>query len=214
MRSREQATKQKTEIVIEEDSNTDDFRGGGILQLRPSFSSLNAVSENEDMEVDGESDQLKKVTAKRQTKKQEKLKNWQKNTYEYQKKEFEAEPFVNLNYMHYNNYFECHDRLKLLYSDDDNESEPLTIQPAKYLDYVVGEARQPIPVTIPYGVCSRSKRETLALPPQLVQLMRSVVVMHYSDIKQLISIRSEDSEIITNLQSIALPIDGVWVVRR
>lgn len=216
LRSRAQAIKGET---VDVDQGVK-FNGGGILQLRPSFTHLNEESEpkNNLMDIDDDdSDQLQKVKAKRQTKKQERIKNWEKNTYSYKRKEFEAEPFVNLQYNHFNSSFLCMEKIDFLYYADSDKAEfdePFTMTPSQYLDCVVGEARQPIPKSIPYGVCSRNKRETLPIPIQLVQLMRAVVVMHYERIKKLISEQVADKELITHLENVAIPIDGVWVVQR
>lgn len=203
--------------LIEDESNLVQPRGGGILQMRPSFSHLNPIVPADDVPAPSkESNEIKKVTVKYQSKKQEKLKNWQKNTYAYKMKELEEEPFMHLKFYHPDKSFLPSDKVDQLFFDSKEEEleTPITLSPEEYLDYIVGGAAQPISRTIPYGVCSRSKRESLSLVPQLVQLMKSVTLMQFSRIRQLVSVVCEDTDLIKALEEVAVLIDGIWIVKR
>jgi len=196
----------------------EDFAGGGILQMRPSFTHLIPTLVGEEAKSNGsagnDSEEPQKVKVRYQSKKQQKLKEWQKSTYSYKMKEFEEEPFVRLNYYHPDSSFKPLEKLSDLFYDGEDSEVPNTVTRREYLDTIVGEAAQPIPKTIPYGVCSRSKRETLPLLPQLVQLMKSVVLMQFGRIRQLISINCEDIELIAALETVAVVINGIWIVKR
>ena len=205
-----------TDTPTNENEPEEDYRGGGILQLRPSFSHLNPVSAEDTTNGKDKTDkELKKVQVSYQSRKQERIKNWEKNSYSYKQREFDEEPFVNLRFHHPDRSFEPYDKIQqLCFTEDEDLETPYTLTRSEYLNKIVGEASQPIPVSIPYGVCSQSKRETLPLLPQLVQLMRSVVLMRFHDIRKLISVPCEDFELIEALEKVAHVIDGVWIVKR
>merc|ERR1712137_1214786 len=192
-------------------------QGGGILQMRPSFKHMNPVAAGEEAPPEGEPEaEMKKVKVQFQSRKQERIKAWQKNLYANRMKEFEEEPYTPLTYGHPDRSFEPFDKIQHLFFTSENDEgldAPYTMTRSQYLECLVGDAAQTATRKIPYGVCSRTVRDTLPLVPQVIQLMRSVVIMSYRRIRELISVKCDDAELIAALEKAAVVQDGVWIVR-
>ena len=210
----------KPEPESEEEPGTAPVRstGGGILQMRPSLAHVNPVVAMDPDNDTGELPpaELKKVTVKYQSRKQERIRNWQKNSYANRQKEFEEEPFIPLQYCHPDRSFEPFEKMQQLFfvsGDGEGLDAPFTMNRTSYLDYVVGEATQSSAAKIPYGVCSKSTRQQLPLSLQIKQLMKSVTLMQFQRIRKLISIPCKDTELITALEEIALLQEGVWIIK-
>merc|ERR1712137_81570 len=191
-------------------------QGGGILQMRPSFKHMNPVAAGEEESEETEKSELKKVKVQFQSRKQERLKAWQKNLYANRMKEFEEEPFTTLQYGHPDRSFEPFDKIQHLFFSSENDEgldAPYTMTRPQYLECLVGDAAQNTSRKIPYGVCSRTVRDTLPLVPQVIQLMRSVVIMNYQRIRELISVPCTEAELVAALEKAAVLQNGVWIVR-
>jgi len=186
--------------------------GGGIFQMRPDLSHMNP-QEMDTVEISAEPE-FQKLEVTLQSTKQQRIKSNYQKSYSYKMEQEQKESWDRFQYFHPDTSFETSDEIqKLLYEADEGGLEPSTISKKQYLAKIVERAAEKTNIAESYGVCSQALRETLPLDKQVEALMKSVRLMRFSRIKELISISTSDDNLVNILRKFSVLVQGVWIVR-